>query len=288
MGEERPDLSRMRLFLSRLSMAFHRLISAALTGGYHDADSRFFPAIDDDEVCCTRLRALIHQLNIDFARDMRVNGMKRKIVTNPSDVSTPESESADMPSWLQPDGKCCDGPSLHANKCLTGSRRWGSVGFEDPFLCTDQVQTYRKNRGKELPDNTNHVLLSELFHVQVSRWRMIAESHVTMVQHNVVSFMRSALQHVVKEDLVPSEIFEIVLARLADHVGSAKDELVRLCEDQGQQPIIYNHYHTNNVKRSRQDALKKSIEKAMRERLPSMNGIVSCMLATTQSTDKSS
>ncbi|KAK4997344.1 hypothetical protein LTR66_003226 [Elasticomyces elasticus] len=35
---------------------------------------------------------------------------------------------------------------------------------------------YITNRGKELLGNYNHILLSEMFHVQSSRWYEIAES----------------------------------------------------------------------------------------------------------------
>lgn len=85
MGEERADSTRIRLFLTRLSMSFHRLTVAALNGGYHESDCVFFPHTEDlqhdSQYEGTRLRALIHQLNIRFAADMRVDGAKRKVVS---------------------------------------------------------------------------------------------------------------------------------------------------------------------------------------------------------------
>ena len=42
-------------------------------------------------------------------------------------------------------------------------------------------------------------------------------------------------------------------------------ELTRLLEDERQQPITYNHYYTENVQKSRKDATRKLIKKAIAE-----------------------
>lgn len=109
------------------------------------------------------------------------------------------------------------------------------------------------------------MLLSELFHVQASRWPQIAEAHVETVHRTVMKFTHEALRHVVKEDLVRAELSKLVNVALHDHARDAKKELRQLCEDEAQQPITYNHYYTDNIQRCRQDALKSSIEKAMKE-----------------------
>jgi hypothetical protein len=81
LGEERTELTDMRLFLSRLAMKFHSITIAALSGDYHDTDPDFFPhsvMSSDREV--NRLRAMVHQLNMEFSHTMREDGQKRKIV----------------------------------------------------------------------------------------------------------------------------------------------------------------------------------------------------------------
>jgi GTPase SAR1 family protein len=81
LGEERTELTEMRLFLSRLAMKFHSITIAALSGDYHDTDPDFFPhsvMSSDREV--NRLRAMVHQLNMEFSHTMREDGQKRKIV----------------------------------------------------------------------------------------------------------------------------------------------------------------------------------------------------------------
>ena len=136
-----------------------------------------------------------------------------------------------------------------------------------PTMMTELTrETYRENRGKELPGNTNHVLLSELFHTQASRWPKIAESHIAKVHRIITDFMRLALDHVVKEDAVRSEIADIVALYLRKNIQASKAELVRLLEDeQQQQPITYNHYYTDNIQRSRQDNTKAAVEKGLIE-----------------------
>ena len=45
----------------------------------------------------------------------------------------------------------------------------------------------------------------------------------------------------------------------------AEEELSRLCEDEKQQPITYNHYYSDNVQNARQDSTRKLVKKAMNE-----------------------
>ena len=79
LGDERPTAGQRRMFLSRLAMRFHGLTTSALNGTYHEADIIFFDVLDKDN--STRLRAMIHKLNTEFADHMRDYGEKRKIVT---------------------------------------------------------------------------------------------------------------------------------------------------------------------------------------------------------------
>jgi hypothetical protein len=75
LGAERPAVPDLRRFLTNLSMKFHGLVTSALNGTYHEAESSFFGQENS-----TRLRALIHQRNTMFSDYMRDRGQKRKIV----------------------------------------------------------------------------------------------------------------------------------------------------------------------------------------------------------------
>ena len=92
LGEERPTPGHMRIFLSRIAMQFHRLVTAALHGDYHRVDAVFFE-VTDEAADHMRLRALVHNLNTDFADDMRERG-QTMIVVSDVDSGSDEHESA--------------------------------------------------------------------------------------------------------------------------------------------------------------------------------------------------
>ena len=80
----RPTPGHHRMFPSRLAMRFHDLTSSALNGAYHEADAVFFRGLELTN--STRLRAMVHHLNTEFANFMSDCGEKRKIVDEkPSD-----------------------------------------------------------------------------------------------------------------------------------------------------------------------------------------------------------
>lgn len=125
------------------------------------------------------------------------------------------------------------------------------------------MQVYTESRGKELPGNYNHILLSRLFHAQSSRWSYLAQDHLDDVYTEIARFVGSALEHVVKDEQVREEILESASAKLQDNLQKAMDELDRLCRDERFQPITYNHYYTDNVQKDRQESLKKMVKQAM-------------------------
>jgi hypothetical protein len=70
------------------------------------------------------------------------------------------------------------------------------------------MQTYLKTRGRKLPGNYNHVLLTELFHRQSRRWPQIAGNHVDAIYDSIVTFVEQAMAHLKVEDYVHSEIYD--------------------------------------------------------------------------------
>lgn len=124
---------------------------------------------------------------------------------------------------------------------------------------------YTESRGKELPGNYNHILLSRLFHVQSSRWPELAHDHVDAVNGEIKHFVRSGLEHIIKDERVRLEISESTFTKLQANLQTAKGELRRLCRDEQLQPITYNHYYTDNIQNARQGDLKRMIGKAMND-----------------------
>ena len=78
-------------------MQFHRLVTAALHGDYHGVDAAFFEPTGGpaDHI---RLRALVHNLNTDFADEMRERGQTMIVVSDgDSESDGHESASEDLP-----------------------------------------------------------------------------------------------------------------------------------------------------------------------------------------------
>ena len=128
-----------------------------------------------------------------------------------------------------------------------------------------ELQIYLNSRGMELPGNYNHVLLGELFHVQSSRWKRIAEDHVLGIYDRLQWFVRAVLEHITNDENVIAELLELTHVPLSRSKADAMNELEQLCEDERQQPITYNHYYTDNIQRSRQDSLRKFIRTAVND-----------------------
>jgi hypothetical protein len=122
------------------------------------------------------------------------------------------------------------------------------------------------SRGKELPGNYNHVVLTELFHVQSSRWQLIAENHVATVYGEMSNFVSSALRYLIHDEHVREEVFEIIKPLMQQSKDAAQAELRKLqCDERLQQPITYNHYFTDNVQKSRLDSTSKLLRTAMKD-----------------------
>lgn len=94
LGEERPTPAHLRMFLSRLSMRFYILATAALHGDYHGVDTPFF-ADPDEAPTYLRLRAFIHNINTAFAHNMRDHGQTMKVV-QPAAVDVRDTDSTEL------------------------------------------------------------------------------------------------------------------------------------------------------------------------------------------------
>ncbi|KAK4998245.1 hypothetical protein LTR66_002487 [Elasticomyces elasticus] len=157
LGEGRPTVGYIRLFLSQLAVRFHSLTTSALDGTYHEADPVFFDESDVDNHPA-RLPAHLHRLNTAFSVYMRESGEKRKIVSHRSiDGFVAE-----------------DGPEAASENSLDGVPEEGQLLVTAAGMEEWVMDIYVTNRGKEHLGDYNHGLLSEMFHIQSSRWYDIA------------------------------------------------------------------------------------------------------------------
>jgi hypothetical protein len=116
-----------------------------------------------------------------------------------------------------------------------------------------------------LPVNYNHVLLAELFHYQSKGWKTIAKDHASDVLQKVKVFMNDAVQYISVDEQVSAEMRECISDLLDESRRHAGEELDKLCNDQSQQPITYNHYYTDNIENARRDTARNWVRNAMHD-----------------------
>ncbi|KAK3047170.1 hypothetical protein LTR09_011372 [Extremus antarcticus] len=237
LGDARPTPGHLRVFLSRIAMRFHSLTAAALHGDYHGVEAAFFER-PGDACGYARLRAVIHNLNTEFATELREHGQSMK-VTARSDSGSDTHDSA--------------------SDDTADDNRHVSLAEMNAFI----LKLYRRTRGRELPGNYNHVLLAELFHFQSERWKIIAYEHLTAVFDQVRLFVEDVVQHITTDGSVSTEVFDRIHIYLEESRSRADEELERLWDDNSHQPITYNHYYTDNIQNARANATRYRIKQAM-------------------------
>ncbi|GKT40206.1 interferon-induced GTP-binding protein Mx3 [Colletotrichum spaethianum] len=210
-GPERRSLGDIRSFMTNLSMRYYTLAQAALEVNYHSSDVQFFEKKNG-----TRLRSLVHQQNGQFAEVMRSRGHKRKVVDDPH--SETNGTSNDMNAQL--------------------------------MVTKDEMITWIQHiRGRELPGNYNHVLLTELFYEQSSPWRKIAEDHVSKVIDCVCKWVLQAFFRLFSKDRLRRDLTMLCQERLDKCRVHAFEELHKILLAEKRHPITYNHCYSTTFRK---------------------------------------
>lgn len=143
LGSKRTTLGEQRLFLLHIGQAFQALSRAAIDGIY---EGTFFGESRSNIGYAKRLRAVVANLNLDFAKTMRMRGHHRRIVEGESDES-------------------------HYN--LRNGKLVSRADFEAEIM-----ELLKSSRGRELPGMFNPMIVGEIFHQQAKPWENIAKDHV--------------------------------------------------------------------------------------------------------------
>ena len=229
LGIKRATLHEQRLFLLHIGQDFQALARAAIDGGY---DNTFFGDSRSDLGYSKRLRAVIQNLNLDFAKDMRINGHHRRII----DEGT-ESVESDV-------GK---------GKVITRTE------FEAEIL-----DLLKSSRGRELPGMFNPMIVGEIFHEQAKPWEQIARSHVLQTWEAVEWFLELALGSLTDEKTLDRLLVEVINPLMKERLQQVNQKLddILLPHTHGH-PITYNHYFTETVQAIRQQRQEKEIAKRL-------------------------
>ena len=74
--------------------------------------------------------------------------------------------------------------------------------------------------------------MSELFHVQSSRWYTIADDHLTVLYSEIKAFVEAVLNHITKDSRILAEVWEVRKLSLQESKHAADEELSKLCQDE--------------------------------------------------------
>lgn len=70
---------------------------------------------------------------------------------------------------------------------------------------------------------------------------------MTSLFNKIKVFVERVLLHIIAEDKVQGEILRLTFSMLEIRRENAQAELQRIIDDKKRQPIIYNHYYTDNI-----------------------------------------
>lgn len=237
LGEKRVTVDEQRLFLLRIGQSFQALVKAAVDGIYVDP---FFGELSSDKGDSKRLRAVIQNMNVDFAEEVRTQGHRRRIVDHKRSATK--------------DGK---------------KRRSKSITRDE--YESEIVDLLKRNRGKELPGMFNPLIVGELFHLQSQPWEGKARLHIKSICDAVELFLEQTLAHLADENTASNLLHDVIgplTHERAKEINSKLDEI--LIPFTRGHPITYNHYFTETIQEIRQKRLEKDVTDRLRKFAPSL------------------
>ncbi|KAJ5604877.1 hypothetical protein N7510_010031 [Penicillium lagena] len=246
LGGSRSTLQQQKGFLLSLSSSFEHITEQALNGMYTDdffGSLKYFgqPSTQYDR----RLRAVVRQLNEDFAAVMDHYGCQRFIVG---------LNGAKFPNYS---------PS----SALRGSRKpkWVSRSHVE-----DEIKEQaRQNRGIELPGTANQLLVGNLFRDQSNPWEEIARNHLMKAWDSVSFFVNLVLQYLTDKHTCQSLRALILgpeLDKMKDQLLSKLKELTAY--NKRGYPLPLGRDFLTRIQKARNDRQVSLLEHELQSRLP--------------------
>lgn len=227
LGTSRGSLSEQRLYLMRVSQDFTFLVKSAVDGNYTDG---FFGSASTDLGAQKRLRAVVQNLLLDYARTMREKGHSKHIV----DKVSPNERKAHP-------------------------RRIRREDFVDVVL-----DLMKRSRGRELPGTYNPQLISDLFFEQSLPWQKYTQLFMAKIWTSAEHALDLILGHIADPTTV-AELRRRIVMPAFETLKAALDNAVNVLLEPHRtgHPITYNHYLTDNIQNLRQGHQKKILSKKL-------------------------
>ena len=230
LGEPRVSKNDQRAYLTKIGQSAWSLVQSATTGIYEDP---FFDGEDSTPCYEKRFRAVIQNLNREFASSLRKEGNKYHI-----------KDSCDV---------------IHeSQKCMTRRQ-----------FVLKVIEMIEQTRGRELPGMFNPMIVSDLFKEQSSPWSKIAEKHMEELIKATEAFLRHLVLHLA-DTTTAAAISEIIVFPFIKSLKSCLNaKLQGIFEPlRCSHPITYNH----SFQQILQDARRKRETERLSNALKAITG----------------
>lgn len=227
LGDIRGTLSEQRQYLIRISQRFSALIKAAIDGVYGD---EYFGDPMTPQGESKRLRAVIQDLLLQFAEEMRSSGQHQKIVDRSTEV-------------------------------MNGL--WERTIRHSDYL--DHVQELmRKTRGRELPGTFNPMIIGDLFFEQSRPWKSLCDRYC----EDLLGAIKVCLEFTIYEEAdgttADAIMKEILYPALTARTFLLHTNVSAILEPhQRGHAITYNHYFTDTIQKARKEHQEKEVAKRL-------------------------
>ena len=227
LGSSRSTLESQRSYLFQASEAFTTLMQASIDGKYHAA---FFGTSDSEEGQNKRLRAVVQNILMQFAQEMRLRGHVLTIVDQPPDQGKGQNTDLNLIS-------------------------------RDEFLKLVERRMIL-NRGQELPGTFNPDIIGDLFHDQAKRWEPIMQLAREQLLKSTEMTIDLLLKHVVDE--TTAQAIQLYLIRpkmktVSCSLSEKVDEVLRP-HLQGR-PLTFNQSFIKTIQEKRREQTREALAK---------------------------
>ncbi|ETS83523.1 hypothetical protein PFICI_05399 [Pestalotiopsis fici W106-1] len=216
LGVPRETLQEQQRHLIGISESFQRLVRSAVDGNWDDL---FFSDEKSTHSYGRRIRAVIRNLNEDFAKVLATQGQRRHIVDS--------------------NHECALGTCLHVSR--------------DDFV--DYIrEKIRTSRGRELPGLFHPMVVADIFREQAGPWEELTRRHVRGCWQACRKFLKHVIAHVADagtSSAILHKILQPTMDTILRELDAKTGEI--LAPHQKSHPITYNHYFTDTIQRVRRE-----------------------------------
>lgn len=229
LGSERSTPAQQRQYLIKISNEFQRLVLDASNGRYDDS---FFSKSNNEHSSAPdwrpkMLRAVIRNLNSEFAQRMIEGGHRRQVLAEPQSAETDTGEETneeededeagsddldhDEPDTEDNDSEATSNNGKNADNkhgsqsVLTARSPWSGLGWGGTITRAElgeELNTLSKDiRGNEPENFPNPQLVVYLFRDQARRWQQMAEDHLKTIWTATENVLHLLLKHLAIEEV---------------------------------------------------------------------------------------